>query len=137
VNTADPRDVKAEQDAAAQLAAQRAQDLLWVLSDDRGRRVLLRVLALCHVYTSSFHPSGSSVYLLEGERNIGLKLVDELQKADPEAYARLLLEKLRLEGGGDGRAAARAGRRVHRVPDDVRVPGAGAPEAEGRDAEPA
>lgn len=63
-------------------------DLRFLLSTDQGRRFVWRYLEICGVYKSSFTGS-SETFFLEGQRNIGLKLIADIMDADPEAYIKM------------------------------------------------
>lgn len=60
-------------------------DLRWVMSMPQGRRFLWRILEGCGIYKSSFTGS-SETFFLEGQRNVGLKLLAEIMEADSESY---------------------------------------------------
>ena len=63
-------------------------DLRFILSTDQGRRTMWRYLELCGVYKSSFTGS-SETFFLEGQRNIGLKIIADIMESDPEAYIKM------------------------------------------------
>jgi hypothetical protein len=67
------------------------EDLKWVLSDTRGMRVLKRIIERTGLFRTSFageYPNTTAFN--EGQRNIGLFLLDELLTADAEKAAQLL-----------------------------------------------
>ncbi len=64
-------------------------DLRFLLSSDQGRRFIWRILELCGIYKSSFTGS-SETFFLEGQRNIGLKLISEVLRVDPESYLKMI-----------------------------------------------
>lgn len=63
-------------------------DLKYLLSTDQGRRFLWSTLEMCGVYKSSFTGS-SQTFFLEGQRNIGLKLLADIMRVDPESYIKM------------------------------------------------
>jgi hypothetical protein len=67
---------------------QEKNDLRFILSTDQGRRFIWKQLQLCGVFKSSFTGS-SETYFLEGQRNIGLKLLADVMDADPESYLKM------------------------------------------------
>jgi hypothetical protein len=71
-------------------------DVHHILSSPGGRRFLWRYLELCGVYRSSFTGSSETFYL-EGQRNIGLKLLADITEADPESYMLMMKEAKRRE----------------------------------------
>lgn len=91
-NAADEGQVK-EAGKKAQFRADRErQDMAWFLSFRQGRRIAWRYLSECGVFQSSHHPSGSQVYFLEGQRNIGLKLLADVTDASPDALIQMMKE---------------------------------------------
>lgn len=67
-------------------------DLLWVLSDRRGRRFIWRLLAKCGVFKSSF-TGNSTTFFNEGQREIGLWATADIMEARPEAYVEMIQEE--------------------------------------------
>jgi hypothetical protein len=64
-------------------------DLRFLLATDQGRRFLWKQLEACGVFKSSFTGS-SETFFLEGQRNIGLKLLSDIMRVDPESYLRMI-----------------------------------------------
>lgn len=94
----DPTDVKTHEKAAQELQerdrlTQRrdADDFKWLMSDPRGRRIVWGLLVLTGVYRSSF-TGNSETFFREGERNVGLKLVDKIHTNCPEKYSTMTKE---------------------------------------------
>lgn len=97
----DPTDLEAqrlrdEQIAASEqlVASQEAEDLKWLMADKRGRRIVWGLLESTHVYQTSM-TGNSHTFFLEGERNIGLKLLSKLHAICPERYAEMVKEQKR------------------------------------------
>jgi len=63
-------------------------DLRFLLSTDQGRRYIWRVLEVCGIYKSSFTGS-SETFFLEGQRNVGLKLLSDIMRVDPDSYIKM------------------------------------------------
>lgn len=94
----DPTDVQASEKAEADrkdklgLTQRReADDIKWLMSDPRGRRIVWGLLELTGVFRSSF-TGNSETFFREGERNIGLKLFLRLQTHCPEQYIKMTKE---------------------------------------------
>lgn len=66
-------------------------DMVWILSDARGRRFLWRLLAKCGVFKSSF-TGNSTTFFNEGMRDVGLWATAEITEAKPEGYLEMMLE---------------------------------------------
>lgn len=66
-------------------------DLRSVLNTVEGRRFLWRILEFCGLYKTSFTGS-SETFFLEGQRNVGIKLITEIIETEPEAYLLMMKE---------------------------------------------
>lgn len=95
----DPTDLRAEQarDAAAQAAAQLAisgekEDLVWLMSQARGRRFIWRLLERTGLHRSSF-TGNSTTFFNEGARNVGLQLQGLILEHCTDDYLKMLLEQ--------------------------------------------
>ena len=66
-------------------------DMAWVLSTPQGRRFIWRYLGECGLFRSSF-VGQFQTFFNEGERNIGLKLLADVNDAHPEAYVIMMKE---------------------------------------------
>ena len=71
--------------------AKEIEDLRFVLNDQRGRRVINRLLDKTGVYRNPF-TGNSETYFRCGEMNIGQFIVAEVQAVSPESYTNLLKE---------------------------------------------
>ena len=67
------------------------EDFKWLMSDQRGRRFVYRVLEMTGVYRTSF-TGNSTTFFNEGMRNVGLMVVNEIHEHCPELYATLIKE---------------------------------------------
>ena len=68
-----------------------SEDLLWILSDRRGRRFLWRLLDRCGVFRTSF-TGNSTTFFNEGMRNVGLIILSGIMAADPAATLAMIQE---------------------------------------------
>ena len=66
-------------------------DLTKLLQQDWGRRLLWRVLERSGLHRTSF-TGNSTTFFNEGQRNLGLWLVDEMLSADTDSYLLMLKE---------------------------------------------
>lgn len=64
-------------------------DLKWLMSSKRGRRIVWRLLSATGVYRQSYTGNGSDTFFREGARSIGLQLVEKLHAIDggADSYA--------------------------------------------------
>ncbi|CAB5162287.1 hypothetical protein UFOVP152_17 [uncultured Caudovirales phage] len=68
-----------------------AEDLRWLMSGKRGRRVMWRLLDRAGVFRSSF-TGNSETFFREGQRNIGLIYLAQVHEHAPEAYSTMIEE---------------------------------------------
>lgn len=73
------------------------RDVHHVLSTREGRRFYWRYLCECRIFQSSFNNSGSVTYFNEGKRDVGLKLLSEMDEAAPESYLLMLKESKEIQ----------------------------------------
>lgn len=62
------------------------EDVNFILSSKQGRRFFWRFIRLCGVFETSF-TGNNTTFFKEGERNVGLRLMTDLNEAAPNAYA--------------------------------------------------
>lgn len=68
-------------------------DLIWLMSNKRGRRIARRLLDQAGVYQQSYTGEALSMAFNEGRRSRGLKLINMIAANCPEQYALLLKER--------------------------------------------
>lgn len=74
-------------------------DIRWVLSNRKGRRLLWFVLSLCGVFRASFVAKDSNQTAFnEGRRDVGLRLLRDIASANPKAYSQMEDEVLADQG---------------------------------------
>ncbi|HXH24035.1 MAG TPA: hypothetical protein VNI78_02225 [Vicinamibacterales bacterium] len=93
-NAADPKAVKERKRKEKREDEQAQEDLRELLRHPFGRRHLWRMLQKCHVWRSSFHPSGQQFAANEGRRSVGVELMSEIIEADPQAWIDMQQERL-------------------------------------------
>lgn len=78
----------------AKLEQQReAEDLKWLMSSRRGRRIVWRLLERAGVYRSTFNTNAMQMAFAEGARNAGLRMLAQVSASAPEQYIEMLKEK--------------------------------------------
>lgn len=87
-NAADETQVKNAEIKVKLQDDQKHNDLKWILATEQGRRFTWRLLETTGIFKSSFTGS-SETYFLEGQRNVGLKLLAEVMDCDPQAYLKM------------------------------------------------
>ena len=81
----------AEQRRRAQEKAE-ADDVRWLMGTKRGRRIIWRLLERTGVFRTSFRLNNEMAFL-EGQRNVGLILIDLIHANCPEMYLTMLKEQ--------------------------------------------
>jgi hypothetical protein len=96
--TSDPLDLEGQAKAAEhRLRRSRAEanteadDMKWLMSGKRGRRVMWRLLDRAGVFRSSF-TGDSATFFNEGQRNMGLIYLGQVHEGAPEAYSTMIEE---------------------------------------------
>lgn len=88
-SSSDPKQV-AEMREKAKSAEERADDdLRALIATAGGVRFLRALLVDCGVWRTSFHTNALQMAMLEGQRNIGLKLLAQVTRVVPDALAAL------------------------------------------------
>jgi hypothetical protein len=66
-------------------------DVRSILGTAEGRRFVWRYLGLCRVFESSWSPS-AAIHFNEGQRDIGLRLLDDVTEANDESLIQMMRE---------------------------------------------
>lgn len=90
-NAADKNQVKEAEGKVKRTRERELNDVRMVLSTLQGRRFVWRYLSECGVFRTSF-TGNSQTFFNEGERNIGLKILADVNEAAPEAYLTMMNE---------------------------------------------
>lgn len=92
-NAAERKDVrKAEKDAKI-AERQRHETVAGIMSVMPGRAWIADKLEECHVFASSFSTDPLQMAFHEGERNIGLRLLNDIMAACPNQYVVMMQER--------------------------------------------
>lgn len=87
----DPDEQRKAKAADAIRVRREEDDFRWLMNDKRGRRIVWRLLEKTGVYRSSF-TGNSETFFREGQRNVGLMLIEQIHALAPEAYVLMLTE---------------------------------------------
>lgn len=71
---------------------QELSDLKKVLSIVEGRRLMWRILSEAGVFRSSFNSNALNMAFSEGNRNIGLLMLNEMLKVSPNSFTQMQRE---------------------------------------------
>jgi len=92
-DTHDQERARRESDERQQRARQLEEDdLRWLMSDKRGRRIVWRWLESAGVWRLSFDPNALAMAFNEGSRNQGLHLLTLLLATCPALYNTMMEE---------------------------------------------
>ena len=91
MNASDPKQIADVEGKAKRKSSQEDSDLLAVMSAPEGRRLLWRYLEITGIYKLSY-TGNSETFFNEGQRNIGLKLLAEIQRVAPAEYMEMVRE---------------------------------------------
>ena len=69
-----------------------SQDMQWLMSSPRGRRLVWWLLDKAGVNRTSYSNSGSAMAFNEGQRNMGLLLQAHVLEAAPDRFMEMLTE---------------------------------------------
>lgn len=75
----------------------RNNDMEWVLSDERGRRFVWWLLEEAGVYSSSYDGTSEGTIFNEGNRVLGLKVLERIHEISPEKYLQMIKERENYE----------------------------------------
>lgn len=69
-------------------------DIQAVMNTENGRRLVYRMLVRAGLYQTSYDPEApeKNIFFKEGQRNMGLWLLSELQDAAPDSYLLMMKE---------------------------------------------
>lgn len=84
---------KDAEDKAKLRARIEIEDVKWVMSNKRGRRVMHGFLERAGVFRLSFHTNALQMAFNEGMRNEGLAMLAKLMEHCPELYSLMLKEQ--------------------------------------------
>jgi hypothetical protein len=103
VSFIDPYDPRAEREAAAERerraklsALTEEADWRWLMGNERGRRVVRRLLETTGVWRSSF-TGNSETFFREGARNVGLQVLNLVTTHAPEQLIPTMTETLSVD----------------------------------------
>lgn len=85
-NAADQEQVAAAKEKQLRGRERELEDVRLVLGTPQGRRLFWRYLEECGVFRTSF-TGNSTTFFNEGQRNIGLKIMADINDADPAFLA--------------------------------------------------
>lgn len=95
-NAADPRQVSEAKNRERRKLERDAQDLVKVLSQIEGRRLMWRLLDHCGVFTTIWDNS-ARIHYNAGRQDVGHFVMQEIIKAEPDAFQMMMNESRKGE----------------------------------------
>lgn len=95
-NASDRSQVKDSERKVKSRDMRHENNMRYVLAEYRGREFIWDLLSHCGVFRSSF-TGNSETFFNEGKREIGLKLMSDIIKADVDAYPLMMKENKERE----------------------------------------
>jgi hypothetical protein len=92
-NAAQRKDVREAEKSARIAERQRHEIIKGIMSLGPGRQWMHDLLAVCHVFASSFVPDPCATAFNEGQRSIGLRLLVDIMESCPDNYILMMREE--------------------------------------------
>jgi len=97
-NADDPKQVKKAKKEAEFNEAIKFDEIRRWLSNPVGRKIIYGYLEMAHIFRTTFiQGSPDASAFAEGERNVGLRLLADIQSASGELYLQMVNEAKNLE----------------------------------------
>ena len=97
------RDVKALERQAKLADQQRKEIVNGIMSVEPGRRWMCDLLETCHIFATSFSDVDLRMAFMEGQREIGLRLLMDIMGACPDQYVTMMRERNGRQSANDAR----------------------------------
>lgn len=91
-NSTTPEELAGREKTAEFARVLHEQDLAWLLSDPRGRRLALAWIAQTGVLSLGFHPDAGQMAYQQGRRAVGVEFMADIKKNAPKLYPGLFVE---------------------------------------------
>jgi len=91
-NAADKDQVKNAKRKEKHRQDKNIMDMQHVLGSLNGRRLMWKYLTICGIFETSFSTDTNRTMFNEGQRNIGLAILADINEANPEAYLLMMKE---------------------------------------------
>ena len=91
-DTSSRKSVRAKEKAARQADRTRGEVIIAFMSQPTGRSYIWEQLTLCHVFSTSFNRDALAMAFSEGERNYGLRLLDDILQWCPDQFILMMRE---------------------------------------------
>lgn len=93
MDAASRKDIRAKEKADRQADRDRGAVIIGVMDSKIGRNYIWEQLAAAHVFTTSYSTDALAMAFAEGERNSGLRLLDDIMSWCPEQFTLMMREQ--------------------------------------------
>jgi hypothetical protein len=97
------RDVRTAQKQAKVVELQRREVVNGIMSVAPGRKWMCELLETCHIFATSFSDVGLRMAFMEGQREVGLRLLADIMGACPDRYIEMMRERNERQSASDAR----------------------------------
>src|SRR5262245_46723246 len=87
------RDIREAQKRQRVAEQQRREVIAGIMSVAPGRSWMCDMLEGCHVYSTSFSDEGLRMAVMEGQREVGLRLLLDIMGSCPDHYITMMRER--------------------------------------------
>ena len=101
------RDVRQAAKSAKLAEQQRREIINGIMSVAPGRMWMCDLLEACHIFATSYSDVGLRMAFLEGQREVGLRLLMDIMGACPDQYVTMMRERNERASTNDVRYARR------------------------------
>src|SRR5258705_691224 len=111
------KDVKAA-DKQAKLAEQQRREIVTgIMSVAPGRSWMCDILESCHIFATSYNDIGLRMAFMEGQREVGIRLLTDIMGACPDQYVLMMRERNERTAAYDARRSRKDTDGRYREPD--------------------
>src|SRR5882672_4979519 len=97
------RDVRAAEKQAKLVEQQRREIVTGIMSVAPGRSWMCDILESCHIFATSFSDVGLRMAFMEGQREVGIRLLTDIMGACPDQYVLMMRERNERNSAYDAR----------------------------------
>lgn len=114
------RDVKAAEKQAKLVEQQRREIVTGIMSVVPGRSWMCDILESCHIFATSYNDIAHRMAFMEGQREVGIRLLSDIMSACPDQYVLMMRERNERNSAYDARRSRpdTDGRHSEPDPDD-------------------
>jgi hypothetical protein len=97
-DTSDPKEVNKQRKKYARTRADRLRFIEAAMSHEEGRAWFYDLLVFCQIFQNPYDPDPYRTAFLCGQRNVGLRVLLDLQDAAPDDYLKMVRESKTKNG---------------------------------------